>query len=126
MRPVFAFATATWLTFLVFCTVSVYGFDVYEHAWGRGGSLRIEAWLSLLAALVASGAFGIGSAFMCRTHSPPTAWMLGVVCSALFAAACWWLDAMHVSGTAYSALTLLVAIGLLAARAGTTITVDQA
>jgi len=118
MRPVFAFGTAAWLTLLVFCTVSVYGFDVYEHAWGRGGSLQVEAWLSLLAALVATGAFGIGSAFMLRTHSRPTAWMLGALCSALFAAGCWWLDAMQIAGTAYSALVLLVAFGLLAARAG--------
>lgn len=121
MRPVFAFGTAAWLTLLVFCTVSIYGFDVYEHAWGRGGSLQREAWLSLLAALVASGAFGIGSAFMLRTHSRPAAWMLGALCSALFAAGCWWLDAMQVAGTAYSALALLVAFGLLAARAGVAI-----
>jgi hypothetical protein len=118
MKPVFAFGTAAWLTLLAFCTVSVYGFDVYEHAWGRGGSLQREAWLSLLAALVATGAFGIGSAFMYRAHTPAAAWMLGVICSALFALACWWLDAMHIAGTAYSALALLVALGLLAARAG--------
>ena len=123
MKSVFAFGTAAWLTLLVLCTVSVYAFDVYEHAWGRGGSLQREAWLSLLAALVATGAFGIGSAFMYRTHTRAAAWLLGVACSALFALGCWWLDAMHIAGTAYSALALLVAFGLLAARAG--IAVDR-
>lgn len=118
MRPVLFFGAATWCTFLVACVVSVYGFDQYSHAAGRSGALQLEAWLSLLGALVATGAFGIAAALMSRTHTPRAALALGIGSSAALSASCWILSANQVSGTAYFAFALLVALPCLAAYMG--------
>jgi hypothetical protein len=36
---------------LVAAAVSVYGFDEYERAWGRGGSFQVLSWISVPVAL---------------------------------------------------------------------------
>ena len=118
MRAVLFFGAGSWLTFLIACATSIYAFGLYEHAWGRGGSFQVEAWLSLLGALVAAGSFGIAAAFTHRAHSPAAALALGAACSALFVAICWVLSSFEPSGGVYVALLLLVLISGLASYTG--------
>jgi len=80
--------------------------------------LAIEAWVTLLGALVAMGAFGIASAFMRRTHIRRTAAALGAGCSILLVAICWLLSSIEFAGSVYAAVVLLVAVSCLAAFVG--------
>jgi len=118
MKPIVMFGAASWCTFLLICSITVFAFGQYEHAWGRWGSFQVESWVSLLGALVAMGTFGIASAFLRRTHSQRSALGLGVGCSILFVAVCWLLNSIAFAGGAYLALALLVALSSLAAYAG--------
>ena len=70
MKAITLFGAAFLLVFLIAAVVSVYGFGQYEQAWGRGGSVQVEAWLALIGALVAMGSFGISSALLRRVHAP--------------------------------------------------------
>ena len=119
MRPILFFGAGACIAFVVACAVSIYAFDLYEHAWGRGGSLQVEAWISFVGALVAMGSFGIASAFARRTHSQDTALVLGIGCSILFIALCWFLGSFELSGGVYIALFLLILISSLASFTGT-------
>jgi hypothetical protein len=118
MRPILVFGAACWCTFLLICAFAVFVLDQYEHAWGLWSSLTVEAWVSLVGALVAMGAFGIASAFMRHTHSQRTAAALGVGCSITFVASCWVINSIEFAGSVYAALVLLVAVSCLAAYLG--------
>jgi hypothetical protein len=119
MRPVGFFGAGSGTVFVSASALSIYAFDLYEHTWGRGGSLQVEAWLSLIGALVAMGSFGIAAAFAQRTHSNDIAFVLGAACSILFIAVCWFLSSFEFSGSVYIALFVLVLICSLASLTGT-------
>lgn len=44
-------AMAFLLCMLVVAAVSVYGFDEYERAWGRGGSFQVLSWIAIAASV---------------------------------------------------------------------------
>jgi hypothetical protein len=121
VRPVLFFGAGSGIAFLCASALSIYAFGLYEHAWGRGGSLQVEAWISLIGALVAMGSFGIASAFTRRTHSQDTALVLGIGSGTLFIAVCWFLSSFELSGGVYIALFLLVLISSLSCYTGTRI-----
>ena len=106
------------LVFLVAAAVSVYGFDAYERAWGRGGSFQVETWIALVGALIAMGAFGISSATLQRIQTHGAAFALGAVSASIYLAVCWALNFVAPGGGAYIALLLLVVISVLASFAG--------
>ena len=118
MTPLAVFGATTWFAFLVACAISVYGFDQYNHASGPGAALQLEAWLSLLGALVATGAFGIASGLLGRTPTQRAAVTLGIGSSAILCAGFWMLTSNQVSGAAHLAFALLVAVPGLAAYLG--------
>jgi len=66
--------------------VSVYGFDQYEPAWGRGPSYQVVLWIILVAAIVA--AFGFALGFKCSEISLPywKPFLLSAVFTLLFGA----------------------------------------
>jgi len=118
MKSVFLFGVASFIVFVAAAAVSVYSFDQYEHAWGRGGSLQVEAWLSLVGALIAMGAFGIGSTLAQRVHSREGGIALGAFCSILFIFICWIANVLAPSVGVYVALLLLIALSGVASLAG--------
>ena len=118
MKPVLLFGAAALLVFVVAAAVSVYGFGQFEHAWGRGGSLQVESWLGLVAALVAMGAFGIGSAALHRVHSHASSFTLGATCALVYICLCWTMDAFATASGVYAAFLLLVVVSAAAALAG--------
>jgi hypothetical protein len=118
VKTVLRFGVAVLVVFLAAAAVSIYGFGQYEPAWGRGGSLQVEAWLALVGALVAAGSFGIGSAVLRRAHSPTAAVVLGVACAGVFVAACWFINDPAAAAGVYTAFALLVGVPVLAALAG--------
>jgi hypothetical protein len=118
VKTVLRFGAAVLFVFLAAAAVSIYRFDQYEPAWGRGGSLQVEAWLALVGALIAAGSFGISSAALRRAHAPIAAVVLGVACACVFVAACWFLNAPAAEAGVYTAFALLVGMPALAALAG--------
>jgi hypothetical protein len=118
MRPILVFGAASLCVFLLVCATTVFGFDQYDRAWGRWGSFQVEAWVSVVGALVATGAFGIASAFMHRTHYQGAVLALGVGCSALFVAIIWVSNSVELTSNAYLALSLLIGLSSVAAYAG--------
>src|SRR5215471_19164139 len=118
MRPILVFGAASLCVFLLVCATTVFGLGQYDRAWGRWGSFQVEAWVSLVGALVATGGFGIASAFMHRTHYQGAALALGVGCSALFVAICWVFSSTELTSSAYLAFALLIGLSSVAAHAG--------
>jgi len=118
MNEITLFVAAFLLVFLTAAVVSVYGFGQYEPAWGRGGSLQVEAWLALVGALVAMGSFGISSALLHRAHTPAASFALGVVCAAGYIALCWAIDGFASTSGVYVAFLLLISLSAFAALGG--------
>jgi hypothetical protein len=118
MKSVALFGAATLFVFIAAAAVSVYGFDQFEHAWGRGGSLQVEAWLGLVGALIAMGAFAISSAAFRRAHTSGGSLVLGGVCAVVCIALCWVINGVASSAGPYIAFLLLVAVSALASFAG--------
>jgi hypothetical protein len=118
MKAVLLFGAAALLIFLCAAAVSVYALGQYEHAWGRGGSFQVEAWLGLVGALVAMGSFGISSAALRRAHDQGVSFVLGACCAAVYIFLCWIAsDFASVAGP-YAAFALLVVVSALASLAG--------
>ena len=118
MKRITFFGGGVLLVFLIVAAISVYGFDAYESAWGRGGSFQVETWLALVGALVATGAFGISSATLHRIQTHGAAFALGVVSASVYLTLGWALSSLAPAGGAYIALLLLVSISVLASFAG--------
>jgi len=118
MKAITLFGAAFLLVFLIAAVVSVYGFGQYEQAWGRGGSVQVEAWLALIGALVAMGSFGISSALLRRVHAPAAAFALGIVCAAGYIALCWAIDGFASTSGVYVAFLLLISLSAFAALGG--------
>ena len=117
MKAVLLFGAASLLIFLGAAAVSVYGFGQFEHAWGRGGSFQVEAWLGLVGALVAMGSFGISSAAMRRVHADQVSFALGACCTAVYICLYWTVSSLSFAGP-YVAFALLVVVSVLASLAG--------
>jgi hypothetical protein len=118
MRPILVFGAASLSVFWLVCATTVFGLGQYDRAWDRWGSFQVEAWVSLVGALVATGAFGIASTFMHRTHYQGAALALGVGCSAIFVALCLVLNSTELTSNAYIAFALLIGLSCVAAYAG--------
>jgi hypothetical protein len=118
MKSVLLFGAAALLIFLCAAAVSVYCLGQYEHAWGRGGSFQVEAWLGLVGALVAMGSFGISSAALRRTHDQRVSFVLGAVCAVVCICLCWIASSFTSFSGPYLAFALLVVLSALAALAG--------
>ena len=118
MKPVALFGSAVFAIFLAAASASTFGFGLYERAWGRGGSLGVEAWLALVGALVAMGAFGISSAALHRAHTQRAGLMLGAFCALAWIALCWVIDGLAPASGAYPAFLLLIVVPALASFAG--------
>jgi hypothetical protein len=67
MRPwakaTVVFSGTLWILVVVAGAVSVYGFDQYERAWGRGGSFQVYTWIAFGMAALAAVCAGIGFSF---------------------------------------------------------------
>jgi O-antigen/teichoic acid export membrane protein len=98
--------------------MSVYGLGQYEHAWGRGGSFQVEAWLGLVGALVAMGIFGISSAALQRAHDQGISFVLGGCCAVVCISLGWIASSFTSFSGPYLAFTLLVVVSALASLAG--------
>ena len=118
MKSVTLFGAAALFVFITAAAVSVYGFEQYEHAWGRGGSFQVEVWVSLVGALIAMGSFGISSAALCRGHTHVASFVLGVACAIVYIALCWVISSFAPSAGAFTAFLLLIAVSSLASFAG--------
>ena len=118
MKAITLFGAAFLLVFLTAAVVSVYGLGQFEQAWGRGGSLQVEAWLGLVGALLAMGSFGISSALLRRAHTPAASFALGVVCAAAYIALCWANSGFASSSGVYVAFLLLISLSAFAALGG--------
>lgn len=51
--------------------VAVYGFDLYERAWGRGPSFQLGLWIIMVAAILVVIGFSLGTK---RTTAPLPWW----------------------------------------------------
>jgi hypothetical protein len=54
-------ASMVFLVFAIASAVAIYGFNSYEPAWGKGGSVQISWWLSFGAALLVLVGAGAGA-----------------------------------------------------------------
>lgn len=61
--------------------VSVYGFDQYERAWGRGPSYQVVLWIIAAAAFVVAVGFSLGA----KQLSASLAWWKPFLLSAAYA-----------------------------------------
>jgi hypothetical protein len=118
MTAILRFGTACLLVFLGAAATSVYGFRQYEHAWGQGGSLQVEAWLGLVGALVAMGSFGIFSTALHRAHTHKASFALGAFCAAVSISLYWVINDFAPFAGPYLAFLLLVVVSAVASLAG--------
>ncbi len=51
--------------------VAVYGFDLYERAWGHGPSFQLGLWIIMVAAILVAIGFSLGTK---RATAPPPWW----------------------------------------------------
>ena len=114
MKALVFFGAACLLVFVAASAVSVYGFDLYEHAWGHGGSFQVEAWLALVGSVIAMGSFGISSAALHHAPKQAMSLVLGLVCAIIYLALCWVINSYAPSSGVYIALFLLIAISAFA------------
>jgi hypothetical protein len=113
MKEIGLFGAATLLVFIVAATVSIFGFDQYEHAWGRWGSFQVEAWISLVGTLVAMGSFGIGLALLRRVPTHGTSFSLGGICGVAYIFLCWIMSGAFPSAGPFTAFLLLIAVSVI-------------
>lgn len=114
MKSLLLFGAACLFVFMVASAVSVYGFDQYEHAWGRGSSFQVEAWLALVGSIIAMGSFGISSAVLHHAPKQAASLVLGLACAISYLALCWGINSYAPSSGIYVALVLLIAVPVLA------------
>ena len=118
MQPPLLFGLGSWLAFVVASVLSIYVFDQFEHAWGRGGSLQVEIWLSLLGGFICMVAFGFSAAFTKRAHTKIAAFLLGVANGLIYIAICAAVSAYAPATGVVPALLLLVAVSGMASQIG--------
>ena len=116
MQPPLLFGFGSWLVFIVASVVSIYAFDQFEHAWGRGGSLQVEIWVGLLGGFICMVVFGFSAAFAKRRHSKLTAFLLGAATGATYIAICGVVSAYAPASGVVSALLLLIAVSGIASQ----------
>jgi hypothetical protein len=108
---------------LFLSTLSVYAFDQYEPAWGRGGSVQVEWWVSSGVAICALFSVAIATGWLAPNRSVHSAAALasGVVFVLLTIAVFWLLGRLQVRGSrSFVLLWVFVApaiLGLAVARA---------
>jgi len=118
MQPPVFFGLGSWSSFIIASLLSIYAFNDYEHAWGRGGSFQVEVWVSFLGAFVAMVVFGASSALTSRVQSKSGSFVLGVVSGAMYVALFWVLNRYTSSTGVPTAALLLVAISAIASQLG--------
>jgi hypothetical protein len=116
MQPPFLFGLGSWFAFIIASIVSIYVFDVFEHAWGRGGSLQVEAWVGLLGGFICMVSFGFSAAFTKRAHTKPATFLLGVASGALYVSTCFAISVYAPATGVLSAVLLLIAMSAAASQ----------
>ena len=83
---------------LLLSTLSVYAFDQYEPAWGRGGSVQVEWWISCGAAICALFSVGVAVRWLtpARSVGSTAAFVSGVAFVFLTIATSWLLTQLQV------------------------------
>ena len=87
------FAGGLLVPMLLWSTISVYGFDQYERAWGHGGSVQVLWALSLASATGALASVGTAVRWLApkRSVSGPVAFAAGIAFFLVSAAGVWLL-----------------------------------
>jgi len=116
MQPPLLFGLGSWLAFAVASVVSIYAFDQFEHAWGRGGSLQVEIWVGLLGGFICMVAFGFSAAFTKRVHTKVAAFQLGIASGITYIAICGVVNAYVPAAGVVTALVLLLAVAGIASQ----------
>ena len=116
MQPPLLFGLGSWLAFVVASVVSIYAFDQFEHAWGRGGSLQVEVWVGLLGGFICMVAFGFSAAFTKRAHTKHAAFLLGIAAGIVYIAICGAINVYAPATGVVPALLLLLAIAGIASQ----------
>jgi hypothetical protein len=70
-------AAAIWVLTVAAGAVSIYAFDDYEHAWGRGATVQVYSWVATGAALISG--FGASLGFRYGSRNAPVPGRLGAV-----------------------------------------------
>jgi hypothetical protein len=85
------FALGLLLSMLLAPTISVYGFNEYEPAWGHGGSVQVLWWLSIGVAVCALFSVAIAVSWLApgRSMSASAAFVSGVVFSLITILGMW-------------------------------------
>jgi hypothetical protein len=83
-------AATVWVAVIVFGAVSIYGFEQYEMAWGRGASLQVYLWIASGVAFVSCFGAGVGYCVASKSGAAPGIWgsvLVGLIALVLSAAA---------------------------------------
>jgi peptidoglycan/LPS O-acetylase OafA/YrhL len=128
MKAVSRAALWTAMTFLlcmlVAAVISVYGFDEYERAWGRGGSFQVLSWVAVAASvgvgICAALGFRVGGESMRPRLAGAAVGFAGsvlVVVSALIAPSGWSGSALlPVIGLCVAVFGIAFAVGRLSGQ----------
>jgi hypothetical protein len=68
-------SAALWVLIVLVGAVSVYAFDQYERAWGRGPSVQVYSWIATAVALVILFGSGFGFRLGARSGAVPGSWL---------------------------------------------------
>jgi hypothetical protein len=106
------FAAGLLASALLLSTLSVYAFDQYEPAWGRGGSVQVEWWVSSGAAICALFSVSLVTWWLAPNHAVSSAVALasGVAFVLLTIGAFWLLGRLQI-GSSHSFVLLWIFVG---------------
>jgi hypothetical protein len=92
--------------FAIASTIAIYGFDGYEPAWGKGGSVQVAWWMSLAAAIIVLFGSGVG-ALLAGKDNVTKPWVVAVtgVAFAFLSIVVFWL--LSASGFEYAHLYVI-------------------
>jgi MFS family permease len=90
-RSALVVAAVVWVLVTATGVVTVYLFDYYERAWGRGGSTQVYAWIATVSALLSAFGSGLGFHLGSRTGRVPGPFgavavgvvVVGILCAAV-------------------------------------------